>query len=403
VPAVLNGAPEPDDLLPTRRTSAPADRVEILPLDSEEMRTAAQASGPIYASWLRYWQTLETRERDPLSYPAWVAGHLEGQLRSNTGGDTHVVVTFGGSEVLSLLPVSMPRGGALEHARGFDSKSAALARSDQRAALDALFSTRFPNGRVSSLYLESVEATNVLLETDRPHVQAPVWFRSLIELHEGYEAMLGRLTSGNRNGVRRLLKKISREHEVDLESVTAIEQLDDAFERFLQVDDRSWKQQHGNTLRNDPRQRESLRSSLDHMAREGRAVIQILRADGNDIAAQLCALVDRQLLVIKCSYDADWSSFGAGKLLLTESMRTWCSDHDVDGLNLVTGLDWHLQWVPRRIQTNSLWVFAPGLRGKFARLRDLPPAQNARALVRELGLEDPARRLQRLARRGRQD
>jgi len=392
-PAVLSGETEPDDLIPTRRTSAPADRVEMFPLDSEEMRTAAQATGPMYASWLRYWQTLQTNERDALSYPGWVAGHLEGQLRSKTAGDTSVIVTFAGNEALSLLPVSMPRRGTLEHARGFNSKSAAIAQSDQRAALDSLFRTRFTNGRVRSLHLESVEDTNLLLETHVPHVRAPMWFRSLIELHDGYDTMLARLTSSNRNGVRRLLKKISRKHEVDLETVTAIEHLDDAFERFLQVDDRSWKQQDGSTLRNDPRQRESLRSSLDHMAREGRAVVQFLRADGNDIAAQLCAVIDRQLLVIKCSYDADWSSFGAGKLLLTESMRTWCPDNDIVGLNLVTGLDWHLQWLPRRIQTNSLWMFAPGPRGMFARLRDVPPQQNAKAIVRDLGLEESARKL----------
>lgn len=72
-PAVRNSAVEPDDLLPEQRTSAPADRVEIIPLDSEEIRTAAQASGAIYASWQRYWQTLHPSERDPLSLPALVA------------------------------------------------------------------------------------------------------------------------------------------------------------------------------------------------------------------------------------------------------------------------------------------------------------------------------------------
>jgi hypothetical protein len=131
------------------------------------------------------------------------------------------------------------------------------------------------------------------------------------------------------------------------------------------------------------------------MAREGRTVVQFLRADGQDIAAQLCAVIDRQLLVIKCSYDADWSSFGAGKLLLTESMRTWCADNHIAGLNLVTGLDWHLQWMPRRIQTHSLWLFARGARGALARLQDVPLQQNAKAVVRDLGLEEPARILLR--------
>lgn len=306
-------------------------------------------------------------------------------------------MTFAGSEALSLLPVATPRRGALTHARGFYSKSWALAQSDHRAALDALFNTRFAGGRVRSLHLGTVDSTNILLETDRPHVQVPRWFRSLIELHDGYDAMLARLTSSNRNGVRRLLKKISRNHDVDLESVTAVDQLDDAFERFLQVDDRSWKREGGNTLRNDARQRESLRSALDHLAPQGRGVIQFVRIDGSEIAAQLGAVIDHQLQVIKCSYDADWSSFGAGKLLLTESMRTWCPAHDIDGVNLVSGMDWHLQWMPRRIQTNSLWLFAPGLRGKVALLRDVPAVQNAKAIVRDLGIEEPVRKLLRCA------
>ena len=108
------------------------------------------------------------------------------------------------------------------------------------------------------------------------------------------------------------------------------------------------------------------------MAREGRAAIQILRADGNDIAVQMCAVIDRQLQVVKTSFDADYSKFGAGKLLLDESMREWCPHHDIDGVNMVTGLQWHLQWKPRCITTYGVWLFRPGLRGLIARLRDVP-------------------------------
>jgi len=402
-PALPSSGPGVADLVPTARTSAPADSVEIFPLDSEEMRSVARAGGAIYDSWMRYWQTLEPSERDPLSHPACVAGHLEGHLRSKTASTTKVLVTFGGGEALSLLPVVTARRAALAHARGFNSMSWALARSDHGATLDALFATRFRCGHVDSLYLESVEATNDLLEVDWPHVHRPRHFRSLIALRDGYGAVLARMSANGRKSVRRLLKRISRDHEIDLETITEPERLDHGFERYLQVEDRSWKQQHGRALRERPRECESLRWSLNHLARDRRTVFQFLRAGDTDIAAQLCAVIDRQLLVLKTSFDTDWANYGAGKLLLAESMRTWCPDRDIDAVNLVSGLDWHLQWAPRLLDSHTLWMFASGVRGQLARLRDVPPQENAKILLHDLGLERPARWLQRLGHRGRQN
>ncbi len=383
------------DLIPWSRLHPPADRIEILPLDTEEMRGVTEANGPIYASWLRYWHSLDPSERDLLTYPAWIAGHLKGQLRSGTGAATAVIVTLGGGEILTLLPVTVPQAGTLHHAPGFDSKSWALARSDQRGAFEALFHAREGRHRPRSLYLESIDSTNVILDCEWPRLHTPFQFRSLIELDDGYDAMLSRLDSRTRNGVRRLLKKISKQHRLELETVVAASEMEGAFERFLGVDDRSWKKVGGNSLRGDARERESLRSSMAHMSREDRAVVQFLRADGADIAAQLCAVVDSQLLVIKTSYDDRWSSFGPGKLLLDESMRTWCPRNSIQGLNLVTGLRWHQQWAPRRIQTQSLWLFALHMRGKFARVRDVPLRETVKAVLRETRLERPARRLLR--------
>jgi len=392
-PAEDHAAPTTHDLVPDVRTSATADRVEIVPLESAEMRAVAEGRGPVYASWLRYWQTLDPTERDPLTYPGWVAGHLAGKLAADDAGTTEILITFAGSEALTLLPITSPRPGALAHARGFGSRAWALAASDHEPAMNALFAARHAGRRVRSLHLDRVDETNVMLAREHGCLRTPIWFRSLIELDAGYEGLLAKMSSSGRNGVRRLLKRISREHAVEVEAVTAEQDIACSFARFLEVDDRSWKREDGTALRNAPTERESLRHAIHHMALEGRAVFHFLRADGVDIAAQLCAVVDRQLLVVKTSYDADWARFGAGKLLLAETMRTWCPGRAIDAINLVTGLSWHLQWGPRQLQTHELWLFARGVRGHMAHAHDVPLRTNAKVLVHDLGLEPTARRI----------
>ncbi len=217
-------------------------------------------------------------------------------------------------------------------------------------------------------------------------------FRSLIPLENGYEAMLAGLSSKVRSGIRRMHRRIAKKHEVDLVTITDVARIEQGLQRYLAVDARSWKRDHGAILRDEQHQFECLQAAFLHMGRQGRTVVHILRADGQDIAAQLCCVIDRQLQVVKTSYDADWSNFGAGKLLLSESMRTWCDANDIVGLNLVTGLDWHLQWEPQRVRTHDLWLFRPGVRGVAARLRHVPPRKNVRRLLQFTGTEELVRR-----------
>lgn len=373
-----------------------ADRVEVVPIDSTEVRAAMDATGPTYDSWMNYWTTLDRSERDALTHPTWVAGLLRGQFNGATPGATDVIFTMGGNEVLSLLPVSMSRNdGALQHARGFESHSWPLARNDQDAALRSLFSTRLRGCRVRSLLLNRIEDGNALLTPPSPHVATPITFRSLIEFPAGYDELLSRLTPNARKGVRRLLRRMSRDHEVRVEAVVAADRIDAAFDRFLAVDDRSWKRRDGSILRHDVRQREALLGAMRLAAREGRAVCHFLRANDADIAAQLCVLIDGQLQLVKTSYDEGWANFGAGKLLLAETIRKWCPANGIHALNLVTGLQWHLQWQPRCIQTHGLWLLAPGMRGRVAGIRDVPARVNAKRLLARVGLEDQARRLLR--------
>jgi CelD/BcsL family acetyltransferase involved in cellulose biosynthesis len=182
---------------------------------------------------------------------------------------------------------------------------------------------------------------------------------------------------------------------VNVEAVVAADSIDAAFDRFLAVDDRSWKKRDGSVLRHDSQQRAALLGAMRLAAREGRAAFHFLRVNGEEIAAQLCVLIDGQLQLVKTSYDEEWANFGVGKLLLAETIRKWCPANGVHALNLVTGLQWHLQWQPRCIQTHGLWLLAPGVRGRVAGVQDVPARVNAKRLLQRVGLEDQARNLLR--------
>jgi len=133
------------------------------------------------------------------------------------------------------------------------------------------------------------------------------------------------MTPKTRSGVRRLLRRLSKTHAVELEATTHADEIGEAFNRFLAVDDRSWKKTDGSTLRNDLPQRRAILASLLHLARQDRTVIHFLRVEGVDIAAQLYIMVDGQLQLLKTSFDDAWANYGAGKLLLAETIRLWCA------------------------------------------------------------------------------
>jgi len=113
------------------RPAAPVDRVEIVPLDSEEIRAAAAASGLTFEPWRNYWRELDSRERDALTDPDWVAGHLQAQYDADDEDATPAIVTLEGGEVQSLVPIRADAPGALRHARCFASRSWALAERDR--------------------------------------------------------------------------------------------------------------------------------------------------------------------------------------------------------------------------------------------------------------------------------
>ena len=117
----------------------------------------------------------------------------------------------------------------------------AVARRDQRAAIEAIFTTRPGGRRIDSLYLEGVEEDLHIRTPDWPALASDLWFRSLIEMDEGYDAMLARLSSNARHGVRRIRKKIVKSHDIDLVTLTDLADIEGGFQRFLDVDARSWK------------------------------------------------------------------------------------------------------------------------------------------------------------------
>ena len=318
------------------RPRATPDRVVLLPLDSSEVRRVATATGPTFEAWQGYWDSLATDERDPLTEPSWVAGHLAGQL-AVTPPDAFVMFVLAGDTPQTILPMTHAGRGAIRHASGYPSRSWPLAREHIDAALAAAFRARVDEHRVRSLHLDRVEDANALRRSGRGTSSA-VHFRSLIEFPDGYEALLSSMTANSRKGVRRLRRRIERSHEVEVVAITAGVEMEAGFRRFLNVDDRSWKRKDGSVLRADVAQREALRTSMRHSARDERAVAHFLRVDGADVAAQLSVLIDGQLNLVKTSYDEEWANFGVGKLLLAETIRDWCEPRDIKAVNMVTGL-----------------------------------------------------------------
>ncbi|MEP7100140.1 MAG: GNAT family N-acetyltransferase [Burkholderiales bacterium] len=107
-----------------------------------------------------------------------------------------------------------------------------------------------------------------------------------------------------------------------------------------------------------------------------RGEMHLLRIDGAVVAALLCLVVGRARFALKQGFDAAQRRFGAGQLLLDETLQLSCADPDIDELNLVgneTWLrDWHADGRPVHdymlLRNRALalgWQFLAGLRRRL--------------------------------------
>lgn len=162
-----------------------------------------------------------------------------------------------------------------------------------------------------------------------------------------YEASVANISSKFKKNNRRKRRNLEGLGTVTTAYYDKPDELDAAFEQFLEVEAANWKGQKGTALRHDPIQHRFYRALLDKYAGTGRCVIHTLNLGGTPIAAQFALIVGNTFYLLKIGYNAEYHAMGPGGLLLDETIKRFSGHPQISHVSFVTGANWNDDWAPQ--------------------------------------------------------
>lgn len=239
---------------------------------------------------------------------------------------------FGAAGVAWQTPYTfgcLPLLDAAETARAAAALVEALANTGLRNWMIPKINTGGEAGRALIAALEKRSLPWRTTEVfQRAAIQRGLDFHSHMKAH--VDAKRRRELARNR---RRLSEQGKLEHVVS----TGGAALDKSVRDFLAIEAKGWKGRRGTGLACD---QDSLRFAMDAFtAARGSSICRadVLLLDGRPIAAGLIAQMGRTGFTVKCAYDEDFRSFGAGLLLEEDVIRSFLSETWADRLDAATG------------------------------------------------------------------
>ena len=163
---------------------------------------------------------------------------------------------------------------------------------------------------------------------------------------QGYTAFMEGYNTKFRRNLRRLTKKARGMGELHLECVCEPEQLERAFQHFLQVEDCGWKGEQGTSIQKQADALAYYRSLLAGFAEVGACQINLLMLDQQCIAAQFCVRVEKTLYLLKIGYDENYGAISPGQILIDRLVEYGAESQTFDEVSFVTGYGWMDRWSP---------------------------------------------------------
>lgn len=256
------------------------------------------------------------------------------------------------------------------------------------------------------LVLQNVPADSCILRmlaaAEARHVVADWREYHCIRPQGGYDALARTLSSKTRENLRRARRRLEQAGAVEFVSASSGEALTAAFAAFLDIEASGWKGKEGigSAIKLHQHLHQFYQGIMRAFAPGGGCRINVLKLDGQAIAAQFCLVVDDNVYALKIAYDEAYARLSPGKILLDEMLRrALAASRDV---NLTSSAAWHADWRPREETAFKVTIFSGSWRGRVAYLLALAEA-GLRALYRQyapdsIRLRRSARRRARLAR-----
>jgi CelD/BcsL family acetyltransferase involved in cellulose biosynthesis len=325
------------------------------------------------------WQALVDRlpHATYLQQPGWIAGYLE-----MLDGDDRCLrfVTASGSEgqLLAVLVLVWRPGRSrgllpvLEMVQGPHMVLADLvADAGHTGLLQAMLgwlsrqrAMRWAVLRLPAVCAESTLAAQLQAHPVRRSRRTLRTHSAWLDCRGGVDQALKTVSKSFRTNLGRLARRANAQGELSYRVVSAPEELDDAFDAFLEVESSGWKRESGTAIAQDDRLVAFYRRLVREFGARGACRIHLLTLDGQTVAAQFGLIGDRQLNLLKIGFSQAHAPLAPGNLIMLRTIEQVCADPAVDRLSFVTDPLWSQAWRPHRSPVDHVTVYPGTLVGE---------------------------------------
>lgn len=203
-------------------------------------------------------------------------------------------------------------------------------RDDSGGALDSLWEwLELPTHPWQMIIFQGISETSPILpqlktmldKRGRRYLSKNMFLRPMLERCENFDAYLASLSSARRKSYRRRWKQLASDGAIEVVLHRNLDQAGDLAERFLQLEQRSWKGTRGTAMGCDSEEAGFFREIVEKNARERNLFFVELKFNGKLLAMTTNFIVGQTLFAFKIAYDPDYQDYSPGILAEVQTVR----------------------------------------------------------------------------------
>lgn len=214
---------------------------------------------------------------------------------------------------------------------------------------------------------EHADLPRLLFSAAAPWISRPGRPVHVLDLKATYEELYAGFRGNFRKNLRKARKKLEHAGVVEIEQVNETEALQDAFTRFMRVEAAGWKGEAGTrtAIQCNPALVQFYRKLIAGFGAGGGCEVNLLKLNGEDVAAQFCLLIGRTYYILKIGYDERHARLAPGNMLLEALLQRLSGDMYVNRVDLISDARWHDDWNPASYRVTDYLVFNRSPRGRL--------------------------------------
>jgi CelD/BcsL family acetyltransferase involved in cellulose biosynthesis len=186
-----------------------------------------------------------------------------------------------------------------------------------------------------------------------------------VRMSESWSQYYERLSSKHRSNLRNRFKRLNQIGAVEIEAITAEDDVEEAIQPGLALEAAAWKGVSGTAVSCDPTLTRFYTNLAERAAKKGWLRLNFLRAGPKRIAFDYSLVYKNRLFLLKLGYDPDFAPYSPSNLLfclaLQGSFEQGMAVYDLLGQTA----DWKRNWTQEAREHYWLYVFPGTFKGRL--------------------------------------